>query len=149
YQHGRQEAMTGTLQQSTTFERVRAYVAKIPGAIQGNQGDAQILAVANVIVWDFALSQPEAMTIFREYNQRCSPPRTEAELVVNLQSAEKQPHANPGGNLLRDSWHSGWRAAKPQRPERKVQIDPATAVENYLRGFRCDEVDLWEASPVR
>jgi len=31
----------------------------------------------------------------------------------------------------------------------KVKFDPATAVEKYLRGFKCDEVDLWEASPIR
>jgi hypothetical protein len=142
--------MTGTLPQSTAFERVRAYVAKIPDAIEGNQGDAQTLAVANALVWDFALSQPEALTILREYNQRCSPPWTEAELVRKLQSAEKQPHAKPRGNLLRDSCQSEWRApTKAQRSERKAQIDPATAVEMYLHGFRCDEVELWEASPVR
>jgi hypothetical protein len=31
----------------------------------------------------------------------------------------------------------------------KPKIDPVTSIENFLRGFRADEVDLWEASPIR
>jgi hypothetical protein len=95
------------------------------------------------------LSQPEALTILREYNQRCSPPWTEAELLRKLQSAEKQPHTKPRGNMLPDGWELKWRPlTKVQRPVPSAQIDPATAVENYLCGFRCGEVDLWEASPI-
>jgi hypothetical protein len=139
--------MTSTL---SVFDRARAYVEKIPGAIEGNHGDAQTLAVANALVWDFAMTASEALPILREYNSRCSPPWTENELLRKLESAEKQPHSKPRGNLLGESWQSEWRATtKSQHPERKAQIDPATAVENYLRGFRCDEVDLWEVSPVR
>jgi len=138
--------MTSTL---TTFDRARAYVAKIPGAVEGNHGDCQTLDVANVLVWDFALSPSEALTLLREFNSRCSPPWTEAELVRKLQSAEKQPHAKPRGNLLSESWQSAeWRTPNKKQPERP-QIDPVTRVENYLRGFRCDEVKLWEPSPIR
>jgi len=134
----------------TAFHRARAYVAKVPGAIEGNHGDCQTLGVANLLIWDFALSAAEALTILRDYNQRCSPPWGEVELISKLQSAEKQPHSKPRGNLLGGSWKSEWRASTTaQRPQREVQIDPATAVENYLRGFRCDAVDLWEASPIR
>lgn len=132
----------------TSFDRARAYVAKIPGAIEGNHGDDQTLAVANVLVWDFALSPSEALTILREYNSRCSPQWTEAELNRKLNSAERQPHKKSRGNLLGEKF-SCTTATKPQRPERKAQIDPATAVENYLRGFRSNEVDLCEASPIR
>ncbi len=129
----------------TSLDRARAYVAKIPGAVQGDHGDCQTLAVANALVWDFALSPTESLTLFREWNSRCSPPWTEADLIRKLQSAEKQPHAKPRGNLL-DGKSSSWK--RPSSSP-KPQIDPASAVENYLRGFRCDEVDLWEASPVR
>ncbi len=92
--------MTGTFPQFRAFERARAYVSKIPGAIEGNHGDCQTLAVANTLIWDFALSLSEALTILGEYNARCSPPWTEAELIRKLQSAEKQPHSKPRGNLL-------------------------------------------------
>ena len=134
----------------TTVDRARAYVAKIAGAVEGNHGDCQTLAVANVLVWDFALSPAEALVILREFNSRCSPPWTEAELLRKLESAEKQPHSKPRGNLLGEGWQSAWRApVHRKRPAPTALIDPATAVENYLRGFRCDEVDIWEASPIR
>ena len=108
YQHSGKEAMTRTLPQFIAFERARAYVSKIPGAIEGNKGDCQTLAIANVLLWDLALSPSEALVILREYNARCSPPWTEAELIRKLQSAEKQPHSKPRGNLLGEK-SSDWR----------------------------------------
>jgi len=134
--------MTATL---TSFDRARAYVAKIPGAVQGNHGDCQTLAVANVLVWDFALSPTEALIILREYNSRCSPSWADADLIRKLQSAEKQSHAKPRGNLLDGKPSSFQRPSAAPKP----RVDPASAVENYLRGFRCDEADLWEASAIR
>jgi hypothetical protein len=133
------------------FERALAYVYKIPGAIEGSHGDCQTLAVANALIWDFALSQSEALTILREYNVRCSPPWTEAELNRKLQSAEKQPHSKPRGNLLgHKSSYWGLPQGKRQFPSLgQRQIDPAAAVEKFLKGFRCSEVDLREASPLR
>lgn len=135
------------------FERAHAYVAEIPGAVQGNHGDCQTLAVTNVLVWDFALSPSEALTILREYNTRCAPPWTDAELIRKIQSAERQSHYKPRGNLL-DSTVCVSRvradlsfAAYKGTPD--VRIDPATATENFVKGIRCDEVDLWEASPIR
>lgn len=133
------------------LERARAYVSKIPGAIEGNRGDCQTLAVANALLWDFALGPSEALAILREYNARCSPPWTEAELVRKLQSAERQPHCKPRGSLL-GATPQPWQTAERKRQASsspKTQVDPATVAENYLRGFRCGEVDLWEASPVR
>ncbi len=135
-----------TVSTLTPIDRARAYVSKIPGAVEGSGGDCQTLAVANVLVWDFALSQSEAWTVFREYNSRCSPPWQEADLIRKLQSAEKHSHSKSRGNLL-DEKSSAWK--RPASSSPKPQIDPATAVENYLKGFRCDEADLWEASPMR
>ena len=133
------------------FERARTYVSKIPGAIEGNHGDCQTLAVANTLLWDFALDPSEAIAILREYNTRCSPAWNEAELIRKLQSAEKQPHSKPRGNLHGDN-SSSWRPPKPKRlslSPSQLRIDPATTVENWLKCFRCEEVDVWEASPTR
>ncbi|MEO8429344.1 MAG: hypothetical protein ABI651_19810 [Verrucomicrobiota bacterium] len=143
--------MNTTIRQTSVFGRARAYVYKIPSAIEGSHGDCQTLAVANVLVWDFALSISEALPILHDYNARCSPPWSEAELIHKLQSAEKQPHTKPRGNLLGDK-PSPLRVPEWKRPSSsspKSQIDPASVVENFLRGFRCEEADLWVASPIR
>ena len=128
-------------------DRARRYVEKIPGAVEGNHGDAQTLGVANALVWDFALSSSEALAILREYNARCSPPWTEAELIRKLQSAEKQPHSKPRGNLLDAARQSEWRT--PAWPQRRAPIDQVTAIENYLNGFRCTAADLIAASTCK
>lgn len=134
----------------SAFERATKYVSKIPGAIQGNQGDCQTLAVANVLVWDFALSGSEALAILlREFNPRCSPPWSEAELVRKIQSAMNQPHHKPRGNLLGTARPPSASRFVNTPPTSRVKIDPVTAVENYLRGFWANEAELWEASPMR
>ena len=134
----------------TPVDRARAYVSQIPGAVAGAHGDCQTLVVANVLVWDFGLTGSEALPILREYNARCSPPWTEAALRGKLQSAERQPHQKPRGHLLGATWRPSLPSADaPDRKGRTKQIDPATATENWLKGFRADEVDTWEASPIR
>ncbi|MGA2870723.1 MAG: hypothetical protein ABSF34_16370, partial [Verrucomicrobiota bacterium] len=74
-------------------------------------------------------------------NQRCDPVWSERELQHKLEDAFR--HANPRKDFVS-------RASYSQFPRKaKVKIDPATVVEKFLQGFRCDEVDLWEASPMR
>lgn len=136
--------MTATL---SAIDRARAYIAKIPGAIQGSGGDCQTLAVANALVWDFALGLNDALTILREYNVRCSPPWSETELVRKLQSAEKQPHTKPRGNLLAGNGETFFRPA--MTAPAPVKIDPINAIENYLKGFRCTPADLIAASTCK
>jgi len=143
-----------TIGPNDVIERARRYVAAIPAAVQGNGGDSQTLAVANKLVWDFALSLSEALPLLQEYNVRCSPSWTEAELIRKINSALKQPHTRPRGNLLCVS-DSGFVLPVSRRSHSKrttaanLRADPATVTENFLGGFRCDHVDLWEASPVR
>jgi len=134
----------------SAFDRARAYVAKMSGAIEGNHGDNQTLDVANKLVWDFALSESEALIILREFNTRCSPPWSETDLIRKIRSAMQQPHQRPRGNLLgttRPSYPPRFKTPTLTVP--RERIDPTTAVENYLRSFRAEEVEVWEASPIR
>src|SRR5271157_1784616 len=96
----------------STLDRARAYVAQVSGAIEGKHGDSQTLAVANVLVWDFALSPSEALPIFWEYNNRCSPRWTEAQL-----SASSNPQsASHTASRAATSWTSE-RAPTGERPD--------------------------------
>lgn len=71
------------------FERARAYVAKMPVAIQGQGGSDATFAVAKKLIHDFALPEADAWHILLEYNSRCSPPWSEAELRHKLEDASK------------------------------------------------------------
>lgn len=137
-------------------ERVRCYVRNCDPAVEGQHGDCQTLAVANALIWDFALSPAEALPILREYNARCSPPWQEGELVRKLQSAAKQPHRRARGNKLTPGVgsrpcavdFSGLKAA-PAKPQKCPPETTLAAVERYLDGFRASEMDVMEASPIR
>jgi hypothetical protein len=120
------------------IQRARAYVAKFPSAISGAGGHDQTFAVACALV-KFGLSAADAWNVLLEFNARCVPPWSERELQHKLQDAFGR--VRPG--FLSVAQHL------PYSPKPKNRIDPATAIENFLRGFRADEVDLWEASPIR
>jgi hypothetical protein len=126
-------AATGNL-----LDHARAYVAKRPPAISGAGGHDQTYAVACALV-KFGLSVADAWNLLLEYNARCVPPWTERELQHKLQDSFR--HARPG---FFPAVHR-----LPYSGKTKTRIDPATAIENFLRGFRADEVDVWEVSPIR
>ncbi|OAI41758.1 hypothetical protein AYO40_02340 [Planctomycetaceae bacterium SCGC AG-212-D15] len=82
-----------------TEARARAYIAKMPPAIQGQGGDKQTFTVACMLVIDFALSVDQALPLMQEYNQRCLPPWSDEELRHKLEEANKQP--GPRGQRIR------------------------------------------------
>lgn len=124
---------------TSPVERARAYVSVVPGAVSGAHGHNQTFAVACALVRRFNLAYEEALSVLREYNCRCAPSWSERELRHKLESALRAGKAS-GTNTRLAAW--------PPRL-RPPSIDPVTAVEIFLKGFRCDEVDLWDASPVR
>lgn len=89
----------------TTYDRARAYAAKVPGAISGQGGHSTTYDLARVLVHDFALSRDEAMRIFLDWNTSCSPPWSQRELEHKLSQAETKPHQTPRGSKLRDTPH--------------------------------------------
>lgn len=71
--------------------RARTYLAKLPPAIEGQGGDRQTYAAACVLVRDFALDVNAALPLLMEYNTRCVPPWSEAELVRKLELTASEP----------------------------------------------------------
>jgi hypothetical protein len=128
------------------IERARRYVAKCPPAISGQAGHDATFHVACVLVNGFALGEPEALALLREYNAGCQPPWSEPELVHKVASATSAQHKEPRGYLLGEQ--SGQcRMEKTALP--RVAVNPVAVTEKYLDGFRCTELDLADASPVR
>lgn len=90
---------TGILDESERQALARQYVARVPPAIAGQGGDRQTFAVACTLVIDFDLAVEQALPLLREYNRRCQPPWTDAELLHKLEQADKKT-APRGKKLL-------------------------------------------------
>jgi hypothetical protein len=88
--------------------RARRYIEAIPPAIAGRGGDLATFRVCCRLTRGFELDDDEALTVIQQWNQRCEPPWTAAELRVKLRSARRSGHEPPGG-LLAD-----W--GRPQGP---------------------------------
>lgn len=135
-------------------DRIFHYLAACPPAISNQNGHTQTFIVACALVQGFALSESEALEYLRRYNDRCQPPWEEKDLLYKIQQAGAAQHKKVKGYLLgengtfsKDDFKLHSVPAKQQEP--KPVIDPATAIENFLQGFRCSECDLAEASPIR
>jgi putative DNA primase/helicase len=72
---------------SSIIARARAYIAKMPPAIQGQGGDAATFNVAIKLVHGFGLTEEEAKPLMLEYNARCIPPWDEKDLLNKLRRA--------------------------------------------------------------
>lgn len=83
-------------------EAARGAVQQMEAAVSGSGGHNATFHVACMLVHGFALSQAEALPIMAEFNQRCSPPWSERDLLYKLASAERAVHATPRGHFLGD-----------------------------------------------
>lgn len=138
-------------------ERIRAYVAKMPLAVSGQNGSAACMAVAGTLVWGWDLSIEAAMPFLHEYSMTCLPPWSEKELLHKLRSAEKRSGDKPRGHLRKGS---GQRPCAPLPAAPKVapkkdfvraewaKIDRA-AIANFTSGMpTIDRAWFARRSPV-
>ena len=102
--------------------QARAYVAKMDAAIQGKGGDTQTFNVACRLVIDFALSQEEALPILLEYNLRCAPPWSLADLQHKLAKADAL---------------EGERGRKIRHRSRKIMVNVQPSDPEILVGIDC------------
>lgn len=102
-------------------DRAAAYLAKIPPAVSGESGHDVTFHAACVLVRDFDLSIEDALPILAEWNDHCSPPWSDRELLHKLQDADKAP-GERGRALQSDRWEPD--PIRP-RPPAEVAI-PAT-----------------------
>ena len=107
------------------LDRARAYVKKMPDAISGADGSGATFAVACKLV-ELDCRRITHGRCCLEYNQRCQPQWSERELRHKLDDAFRRANPRHMDFVPRASY------SKP-----KVRIDPAIAVENFLKGFRC------------
>lgn len=137
-------------------ERVCRYLAACPPAISGQEGHNRTFAVACALVNGFGLSESEALRYLSFFNERCQPPWSDGELAHKIKSAVNAQHSKPRGHLAgegafksEDYKASSFPVKVKTAETPKAVIDPSTAIEIFLRGFKCSESDVFEASPVK
>lgn len=73
----------------SNISRARRYVQRMEPAIQGQNGSAVCFRAARVLRQKFGLSEDAALEILREdFNPRCQPPWSEAELRHKVRDAD-------------------------------------------------------------
>ncbi len=82
------------------MRRAKAYLAKIPGAVSGNDGHGQTWKATLAVVRGFALGlEPGYDLLLREYNPRCDPSWSESELRHKVLDAVRKAYV-PWGYLV-------------------------------------------------
>jgi hypothetical protein len=82
------------------LERARRYLAAIPPAVAGRHGDADTFRACCRLVRGFALDDESALMLLGEWNERCEPPWSEAELRAKVDGARKYGREPIGGLLI-------------------------------------------------
>ena len=80
-------------------ERAKRYLASVPPAISGQHGDVHTFRVCCRLRRGFALDNEMALAVLSEWNQRCEPPWTTAELLYKLRRAALYGREPVGGLL--------------------------------------------------
>ena len=83
-------------------EWARRYLASIPPAVAGKNGDLATFKVCCRLVRGFALDDDSAMSVLREWNRACAPPWSASELRAKVAGARRYGR-EPFGGLLRCS----------------------------------------------
>jgi hypothetical protein len=82
-----------------TIERAKRYLASVPPAIAGQHGDVHTFRVCCRLVRGFALDDDHALHALSEWNTRCVPPWSPAELLDKIHRAARYGREPVGGLL--------------------------------------------------
>jgi hypothetical protein len=80
-------------------ERAKRYLTSVPPAVAGQHGDVHTFRVCCRLVRGFALDEDQALHLLSEWNARCDPPWSPAELLEKLHRAARYGREPVGGLL--------------------------------------------------
>jgi hypothetical protein len=81
------------------IERAKRYMASVPPAIAGQHGDVHTFRFCCRLTRGFALDDEQALHVLSEWNTRCEPPWSPAELLDKLHRAARYGREPVGGLL--------------------------------------------------
>jgi putative DNA primase/helicase len=108
---------------ASVIERARRYIAKMPPAVSGQNGHTQTFLVAEFLVRGFDLGIDQARPLLHEYNARCLPPWTDAELEHKLRQADE------AGEMVR-----GCKLTQPPPGKAQQSTTPPPAASAVPKG---------------
>jgi hypothetical protein len=80
-------------------KRAKRYLTMVPPAIAGQHGDVHTFRVCCRLIRGFALDDDQALYVLAEWNARCEPPWSPAELLDKLHRAARYGREPVGGLL--------------------------------------------------
>lgn len=99
------------------LKRASAWLAKVEGAVQGARGSDKLFYVCCRLVCGFCLRPEDAYAlVMADYNPRCQPPWTEAQVEHKLEDAGAQS-GHEDGYMLVDRPRPGIREIRDASPE--------------------------------
>lgn len=140
------------------LRRARAYLNNIPGAVSGSGGHNQTYAAATAMVHGFALDPGVAFDLLmQEYNPRCDPPWSDAEMRHKVDDAASKPHERRRGWLADARTPPAPRAVRnnisdeAKEPDMQAHADPGPFPEHLLSvpGFISEVMDYNKATAIR
>jgi hypothetical protein len=131
-------------------ELARRYLEKIPPAVSGQGGHDQTFKAACALVKGFDLTVDQARPLLAEYNKRCQPEWSTAELEHKLTSADTSEDRQQRGWLRLDDSDAG---NVPRSPPPKLEPKPAfrdDKLAQFAARFRefVDTAWLADRSPI-
>ena len=85
--------------QSAVKDKAKKHLRDAPHAISGKGGSNLTFRLAIDLVHGFMLNQGDALELLSEWNKRCDPPWSKAELIHKVEDAGKAEKRNPQGWL--------------------------------------------------
>jgi hypothetical protein len=120
----------------TPREQAEAYLAKCAPAISGQDGNGTTARLAKAVVLGFDLDPHTALSAFRQWNESCTPPWPEKDLLRLLEAAAKWPGER--GNLLAKDGQEPF--TPPPAPAAKPAPPPVERKPPARDGFRAPTV---------
>jgi len=123
----------------SAVERAREWLAKQPPAFEGQGGDAKTFATACGLR-DLGISEAQAVELLTEWNARCSPPWSTADLRAKAANAFRYAE-NPAGSKTAsaEDFPAVQPSAEPAPTRPTAQLDGRT----YPRVKRLSEVTIY------
>jgi len=105
---GAERSMTGG-NRADVVARARRYAAAIPPAIAGQHGDLVTFRLCCRLVRGFLLSDQDALSVLRAWNEHCEPPWRDRELIEKIRAARRYGKEPLGGLLGVPAWSQSWK----------------------------------------
>ncbi len=135
---------SGTLIALSIVERARRYLATLPPSISGSGGHDAAFRAASCLTHGFSLDEATAYALMAsEFNPRCQPPWSPAELAHKVRSSMGAPADKPRGHLIGElaDIPATLPGSSPKWPETNMEeIHRITAAGPTA-------LELWKRSP--